>query len=130
MSISFHGIGQVCTTFLGSNIAEGHVVKMIANGTVAAKANAVNLEEMHALLDHAKKTAADLTDHIREGQIDVAPASCGDWNACQWCDYASVCRRDPRLPGGDFRELSDMNREEFAMRLANSSLHAGEKAEN
>ena len=36
MSISFHGIGQVCTTFLGSNIAEGHVVKMIANGTVAA----------------------------------------------------------------------------------------------
>lgn len=101
-----------------------------ANGTVAAKANAVNLEEMHALLDHAQKTAADLTDHIREGQIDVAPASCGDWNACQWCDYASVCRRDPRLPGGDFRELSDMNREEFAMRLANSSLHAGEKAEN
>ena len=36
MSISFHGIGQVCTTFLGSNIAEGHVVKMTGNSTVAA----------------------------------------------------------------------------------------------
>ena len=36
MSISFHGIGQVCATFLGSNINEGHVVKMSASGTVAA----------------------------------------------------------------------------------------------
>ena len=35
MSISFHGIGQVCATFLGSGITEGHVVKMSGNGTVA-----------------------------------------------------------------------------------------------
>lgn len=36
MSISFHGIGQVCATFLGSGITEGHVVKMSSSGTVAA----------------------------------------------------------------------------------------------
>lgn len=35
MSISFHGIGQVCTTFLGECITEGHVVKMTGNSTVA-----------------------------------------------------------------------------------------------
>jgi len=99
-----------------------------ATGSVSARANAVNLEEMHALLDHAKKTAAELTDHIRAGKIDVSPASCGDWNACQWCDYAAVCKRDARLLGGEFRELSDMDREEFASRLANSTVHAGEKA--
>ena len=36
MNISFHGIGQVCATFLGSGITEGHVVKMSERGTVAA----------------------------------------------------------------------------------------------
>ena len=34
MSISFNGIGQVCATFLGAGITEGHVVKMSGRGTV------------------------------------------------------------------------------------------------
>ena len=98
-----------------------------ANGSVAKTANAVNLEEMHALLHHAKDTAAQLADRIREGEIGVSPAQCGTWNACQWCDYAGVCRRDPRLPGGEFRELSDMDRQEFADRLAKYTSSAEEK---
>ena len=36
MSISFEGVGQVCATFLGGGLTEGHVVKMTDNGTVGA----------------------------------------------------------------------------------------------
>lgn len=39
MSISFHGIGQVCATFMGKGITEGHVVKMSDRGTAAACAD-------------------------------------------------------------------------------------------
>lgn len=39
MSISFHGIGQVCATFLGNDITEGHVVKMKDRGVAAACAD-------------------------------------------------------------------------------------------
>lgn len=39
MSISFHGIGQVCATFLGKAISEGHVVKMSDHGVAAACAD-------------------------------------------------------------------------------------------
>ena len=39
MSISFHAIGEVCATFLGGNMTEGHVVKMSERGTVAACAD-------------------------------------------------------------------------------------------
>ncbi|MBR4081392.1 MAG: PD-(D/E)XK nuclease family protein, partial [Clostridia bacterium] len=92
------------------------------NGSIAKHANAVNLTEMHALLDHARSTAAQLADRLRAGEIGLSPAQCGTWNACQWCDYAAVCRRDPRLPGGEFRELSAMDREEFARRLANDTV--------
>lgn len=34
MSVSFEGVGQVCATFLGGKLTEGHVVKMTGNGTV------------------------------------------------------------------------------------------------
>ena len=36
MSVSFNGVGQVCATFLGGGITEGHVVKLTGNGTVGA----------------------------------------------------------------------------------------------
>lgn len=36
MSVSFDGVGQVCATFLGKDIAEGHVVKLTGNGTVGS----------------------------------------------------------------------------------------------
>ena len=36
MSVSFEGVGQVCATFLGGKLTEGHVVKMTGNGTVGA----------------------------------------------------------------------------------------------
>lgn len=36
MSVSFEGVGQVCATFWGSGVTEGHVVKMTGNGTVGA----------------------------------------------------------------------------------------------
>ena len=36
MSVSFHGIGQWCATFLGDGIQEGAVVKVTGQGTAAA----------------------------------------------------------------------------------------------
>lgn len=34
MSVSFHGIGQVTATFLGSGVAEGQVVRLTGSGSV------------------------------------------------------------------------------------------------
>lgn len=36
MSVSFDGLGQVCATFWGGGLSEGHVVKVTGNGTVGA----------------------------------------------------------------------------------------------
>lgn len=33
MNVCFDGVGQVCATFLGKNLAEGHVVKLTDSGT-------------------------------------------------------------------------------------------------
>ena len=88
------------------------------DGTVGKQAPAYALDEMHALLGHAKKTAADLADAIRDGQIAVSPAAIGEkWSACAWCDYRAVCGIDPSLPGHQKRPLEEIDREELIQRL-------------
>jgi len=90
------------------------------DGTVASFAQAYSLEEMNALLEHAKKTAADLADAIRQGQIAVSPAAIGEsWSACTWCEYRAVCGLDPALPGAQKRTLIELTRQELIERLAN-----------
>lgn len=92
------------------------------DGTAAARASAVNLAEMHALLDHAQDTAARLAEEIRAGRMDVSPAVCGTDDACVYCGYAAVCRRDPHLPGGEKRTLPAMDKQELLQRLTNPSI--------
>lgn len=87
------------------------------DGTVAKTAAALELEDMHALLTHAQKTAAQLADRIRQGQIDVSPAQIDQWSACDYCQYRAVCGLDPALPGGGKRCLEDFPREELMARL-------------
>ena len=88
------------------------------DGTVGKQASAYLLDEMRALLGHAQKTAADLADAIRDGQIAVSPAAIGEkWSACDWCDYRAVCGLDPSLPGSHKRPLEEMSREELIQKL-------------
>lgn len=89
--------------------------------TIAATADAYTPEQMQQLLHHAKKTAAELADRIRDGDITASPASIGDWCACQWCECASICKFDDSLPGQEKRELPDMDRQEFLTRMANDN---------
>lgn len=88
------------------------------DGSVDSHASAYTLTEMHALLEHARQTAADLADAIRDGQIDATPAFIGEkWSACTWCEYRPVCGLDPALPGASRRPLQEMTREELLQRL-------------
>jgi len=87
------------------------------DGTVAKSANALELEEMQALLTHAETTAAQLADRIRQGRISAAPAQIDQWSACDYCEYSAVCGLDPKLPGCEKRKLEGMSREELMARL-------------
>ena len=88
------------------------------DGTVGKQASAYAPDEMRALLEHAQKTAAELADAIRDGQIAASPAAIGEkWSACAWCDYRAVCGIDPSRPGSRKRPLEEIDREEMVRRL-------------
>lgn len=89
------------------------------DGSVAASANAYDLNGMRGLLTHARKTAAELADRMHQGCIDVSPAQIDQWSACDWCPYAGICGIDPALPGGEKRALSCADKKELLQRMAN-----------
>lgn len=88
------------------------------DGSVSPYASAYSLEELRALLRHARETAASLAEAIRGGEIAAIPAQIGEsWSACDWCGRRAVCGLDPSLPGAKRRALKEMKREELVERL-------------
>ena len=112
--------------------AEGSAIGPVftKSGGVSARANAYSREEMQALLDHTRQTAADLADGIREGDISVSPAEMKGWNACQWCEYSAVCGFDASMPHCTKRVLPSLTRQELLEKMANHSSESSPDAKN
>lgn len=89
-----------------------------ADGAVSRNASAVDRQEMAALLNRAQKLAAQLAGEIRGGKIAAQPAALGDWSACAYCEYRSICGLDPRETDAQ-RKLPEISKEEFRSLLAN-----------
>lgn len=87
------------------------------DGTPKQNALALTLEQMNELLAHAKDTAQALAGAMRQGRIDIAPVRTGTLNACEYCEYATICRWDPRLPGARPRMLAPLTMEDLRAAL-------------
>ena len=96
-----------------------------ADSSVASSSDGYTSEEMAALLAHAKKMAAELADRIRSGEITPSPAVIRDWNACQWCDCAGVCKLDTSIPGHEKRELPPLKKQDLLTLMANDTAAPG-----
>jgi ATP-dependent helicase/nuclease subunit B len=113
--LRLRGIVLADTAVVGFMDRDGTSMKQVFNkdGTLSAFASAASLEEMHNLLDHAKRTAEKLASSMRKGGIAVSPAKTNTFSACKFCEYAGVCRWDARLPGARPRFLSPLSLEEL-----------------
>ena len=52
-------------------------------------------DAMAAMVDFARRRAAQLAGDAYAGAIDDSPASFGAYNACAFCEYADACGYDP-----------------------------------
>lgn len=65
------------------------------DGTPKSGKLVCSLEEMELLIHLAHKTAVNLTEEIRKGDIRISPISEGtNIVRCKFCAFAGVCRRD------------------------------------
>ena len=81
----------------------------------AKSGDVVRQEEFTALLDHARGQVRELADCVLDGDIAVRPFRAGTRSPCSVCDYASVCRFDPR--SDDYKFLDAMSRQEVLQQV-------------
>ena len=55
-------------------------------------------DELRLVMDHAVSKARHAYGKLRQGIIEPQPVHVSGYMACDYCDYRTVCRRNPREP--------------------------------
>ncbi|HAT82716.1 MAG TPA: hypothetical protein DCS59_04695 [Eubacterium sp.] len=63
--------------------------------------------EFEELEQAAAEKVVSLCADLAGGRIDIRPMKEGDWTACQYCDYQSVCRFDRSFRGCRYEEIEE-----------------------
>ena len=83
--------------------------KLKKDGSLDARSSIASLAEMGRLKRYIEKLLVDMAEKLQSGDIRANPAMKGNWTACDYCDYQSICRHEEEDP---FREISKMDREQ------------------
>ncbi len=97
----------------------------VKGGELRKDAHALSLQQMSALIHHAREEATRLAQELLDGGTAISPMRDG-MAACEMCDYRSVCHFDPTRVDAAFREVPKMDMEELRQRLDDSGNAAGE----
>lgn len=77
-------------------------------GGLRKDAHALSMNQMAALIDHARQEATRLAQDLLDGETAISPMRDG-MTACDMCDYQSVCHFDSSRPDAAFREVPKLN---------------------
>jgi ATP-dependent helicase/nuclease subunit B len=82
------------------------------DGEPTVTSKVVSPEDLNVLCDFVEKKTKDLGEEILSGNIEVAPYRMGQFSACDYCAYKSVCGFDPRMDGFHFKDIASQNLDE------------------
>ena len=79
-------------------------------GELRKDAHALSMQQMSALMEHAREEATRLAQELLDGKTAISPMRDG-MAACEMCDYQSVCHFDSSRPDAAFREVPKLDME-------------------
>ena len=74
-------------------------LRLKTDGTPASSASMLNEDGFELLIRHALRAASAITQDILAGKTAIAPKKMTGFNACERCDWRTVCQQDPLLGG-------------------------------
>jgi ATP-dependent helicase/nuclease subunit B len=80
-------------------------VQLLKSGDFGAKSSLCSEEGFHILQEHAKRTLIAAAQRMLEGDVSISPYLAAGAKACDYCEYNSICRFDPLIPGHQYRKL-------------------------
>ena len=94
--------------------AQGVFIPVALKDGHPAKLDAVaNFAQMGHIVKYMESLVVKMAMSLQKGDIAAVPAS-GEYEACDWCPYRSVCRHED---GGDTRIVEKWDREQVMKRL-------------
>ena len=81
--------------------------------------------ELNDLIQIAKKKSEQTLEKMLSGDMNASPAARKKRHeACEYCDYKSVCRFDPKKPGCRIRMLKTIKQDEFFTLIGGGTIDA------
>ena len=81
--------------------------------------------ELNDLIQIAKKKSEQTLEKMLSGDMNASPAARKKRHeACEYCDYKSVCRFDPKKPGCRIRMLKSIKQDEFFTLIGGGTIDA------
>ena len=78
-------------------------VRFKNDGTIYANSPVLSAEEFSEIKGKIEKVLYSMGNHLRNGQVSPMPTEANGYNACQYCNFANVCKR-AGLPEEDGNE--------------------------
>ena len=94
----------------------------LKSGELKKTARALSMEQLTALMRHARDTATSLADRLFGGEISISPMRDSSRTSCDLCEFSAICRFDPSASESSLRELPSMNMEEMRTRLCEKAM--------
>ncbi len=79
-----------------------------ANGDLKKASKIMSSPTITDMCNYAMAKVQQFGSEMVDGRLDLAPYKLGDATACDYCEYASVCGFDAKLPGSNYRRLVSM----------------------
>ena len=93
------------------------------NGRNGLKGDLATQQQMKMLERHVMRSIAQTADQISTGEITPNPVVRGQYGACKYCDYKTVCHRD--LGTQEERLLANTSAEKFWQKLEQEEKEHG-----
>lgn len=97
-------------------------VKLSGDKVTAGKSSLATLEEIGAIFRRIETLMTQMAEALYNGNVDALPLT-GDYDACEYCRYRSVCLRGEDGPS---REGKHLNKDELFERLRGEEENDGE----
>ena len=98
-------------------------VKMKSDGSIDGKGAVAGLSDFGRLFRKVERIVVEMATAVHDGELSAVPMK----DACAWCDFRSICRRED---GDPEREPEKMKTQEVLDRLREEGEEDGKHGEN
>lgn len=99
-----------------------------ADGSLSGNTSSATREEFEILTKYVRTIVVSLCEEMLQGNISILPCKKKDYIACNFCEYAAICKFDVTIRDNKYKLLLDKSDEEL-WKLMREALEGKEEVE-